>query len=911
MPPDRPGETESLVGRRLGPYDIVSPLGAGGMGVVYRARDTRLGRDVAIKVLPPDVADDPDRLARFQREARATAALSHPNVLAVFDVGKQDGTTFMVTELVRGQTLRELSREQRLPAARVVELGAQIARGLAAAHAAGIIHRDLKPENVLVTDSGQAKILDFGLAKSTTAPTDQATTTQHTTPGVVLGTAGYMAPEQVRGQDVDTRADVFALGIVLYELASGRPAFRGATTFETLSAILKDTPAPLESTAERPISPSFVRIVDRCLEKRPEARFQSASDLAFALESLTSGVGSVPSSPMATVVPRPRREQMVIAVLGAIALLAVLTALWLWMRSPASPEDPHIYQTSIVLPSGVKLSGPPAGRFALSPDGRRLAFVASGPDGKAQLWVRPLDSLAAQPLASTEGASFPFWSPDSRFIGFVIQPLLGAAGVLKKINLENGTVSTVTEPAFATTGTWNREGVILFTPKGGAAIHRVSASGGPASAVTTLDEADGETQHWYPFFLPDGKHFLYFALGNKTGGATEARGLYVGSLDSHERSSLVFPGGSNAKYAQGYLVFLRNNALMTQPFDTTRLVAYGKPEQTAEQTQIGGSSTAFAGALSISDHAIAYQTGSQTVRSQLVWYDRSTGRALRALGPAGDYAEVELSRDGTKAAVSMLGPQETGRDIWIYDVANGIGTKITADSVDAFAPSFSKAGDQIAFSSRRNGGLDLYRRPAAVEGRDELLLQGGLGKFQSSWSPDGRTLLYVAGGGAIGRSDVYVLPLDDSRQPAPFLATDDVETHGQFSPDGHWVAYSSRRSGRFEVYVAPFPKTGIEAHQVSTAGGWYPRWRGDGREILFLAPDNKLMAVALDTASGRVQRGATTELFAIRARPMSRLDAYPYAIGPDARQILINTLVEEASSNPITLVANWTRGLKK
>ena len=305
---------------------------------------------------------------------------------------------------------------------------------------------------------------------------------------------------------------------------------------------------------------------------------------------------------------------------------------------------------------------------------------------------------------------------------------------------------------------------------------------------------------------------------------------------------------------------------MTQPFDTTRLVAYGKPEQAAEQTQIGGSSTAFAGALSVSDHAIAYQTGSQTVRSQLVWYDRSTGRALRALGPAGDYAEVELSRDGTKAAVGLLGPQETGRDIWIYDVANGIGTKITADSVDAFAPSFSKAGDQIAFSSRRNGGLDLYRRPAAVEGRDELLLQGGLGKFQSSWSPDGRTLLYVAGGGAIGRSDLYTLPLTaPSVRAVPW--TDDVETHAQFSPDGHWVAYSSRHSGRFEVYVAPFPKTGAAATQVSTAGGWYPRWRGDGREILFLTPDNKLMAVALDTAGGRVQRGATTELFTIRAAP--------------------------------------------
>ena len=433
----------------------------------------------------------------------------------MFDVGTQDGTTFMVTELVRGQTLRELSREQRLPAARVIELGAQIARGLAAAHAAGIIHRDLKPENVLVTESGQAKILDFGLAKSTAARTDQATTTQHTTPGVVLGTVGYMAPEQVRGQDVDTRADVFALGVVLYELASGRPAFRGPTTLDTLSAILKDTPAPLESTAERPISPSFVRIVNRCLEKRPEARFQSASDLAFALESLISGVGLRPfvadRDSRTQAAPRTRgdrcarRSRPALRRDGALAVDAF-----------ASVARGHAH-LSDVRHASERHEALGATRRALRALARRpaprLRRERTGREGAA------LGASARQPGGATSrehrGRIVPLLV--ARFTIHRLPRSAGArrTGVLKKIDLENGTVSTVTEPAFGTTGTWNRDGVILFTPKGGAAIHRVAASGGPTSAVTTLDEADGETQHWYPFFLPDDKHFLYFALGTR------------------------------------------------------------------------------------------------------------------------------------------------------------------------------------------------------------------------------------------------------------------------------------------------------------------------------------------------------------------------------------------------------------
>jgi eukaryotic-like serine/threonine-protein kinase len=905
-------------GSRLGPYEIVAPIGAGGMGEVYRARDSRLGRDVAIKILPRIFSDDPDRRSRFEREARVLAALNHPHIAAIHGFEEADGVGALVLELVEGPTLEDRLRQGALPVRESIAIARQIAAALEAAHEKGIIHRDLKPANVKVTAAdGTVKLLDFGLAKALEPKVEPGVsqsptlTADGTRVGVVLGTAAYMSPEQTRGQAVDKRADIWSFGCVLFEMLAGRRPFPGQTISETVAAIIGDEPDWAALPADLP--PRVSWLLRRCLEKDLKRRLHDIADARIELDDEVSDAGrtrsgAVPGAPAARAAgPSTNRTREKLAWIAAGLSFAGFVAVLALGRGSRSDSDADVatYNTSIVLQDELRTSlASPAGRFALSPDGRRLAVVATDLSGRTMLWIRPLDTIVAQPLAGTEDATFPFWSPDSRFIAFVSQ------NKLKKIDVTGGPPVTICDADIAAPGAWNRDNVILFTPKGSSPLFRVSASGGTPAPVTTLDAGAGDAQHWYPSFLPDGRHFLYFVVGSKQRGMTDPRAINIGSLDAGEPSRELIAGGSNARYANGHIVYLREGTLVAHAFDAERLELSGEPVPLVEDVQIAGAgSTGVAGAFSLSDTGLlAYQTGF-AVRSELAWFDRS-GARLTTLGDQADYADVSLSPDDSRVAVSILDLSLGSRDVWLYDIARGTRERFTFDRGDDFAPVWARpGGDRLVFSSRRLGAIHLYEKPARGAGAESLLLQDPLGKFASHWSADGRFITYIGGGGIIVRSDLWVLPLAGDRKPFPFLDTTFVESQSQFSPDGRWMAYMSNESGRQEVYVRPFPGPG-DKWLVSTAGGGWPRWRRDGREIFYVARDGNLMAVSVNAAGSSFVVGAGRPLFKVRMRPMVRLDAYSYDVTADGQRFLINTFVEEATPPAITLVVNWPRSIQ-
>ncbi|HEV2985213.1 MAG TPA: protein kinase [Vicinamibacterales bacterium] len=895
-----------IPGARLGPYEIMSLLGRGGMGEVYKARDTRLERTVAVKILP---STDPVLKQRFEREARAVSALNHPHICMVHDVGSHDGVDYFVMEYCDGETLRERIDRGTLPVAEVLTIAVQIADALAAAHRAGIVHRDLKPGNIFLTRAG-AKLLDFGLAKSTPGGLLSSSTLLTATPsnltmqGTIVGTLQYMAPEQIEGQTADARTDIFAFGAVLYEMLTGKKAFEGRSHASVLGAILERDPPPM--LASQPLAPPMLdRVVRTCLAKNPDDRWQNAADLKTALVWV-GDTGSQLGEPARIPSAGGRSGARLALVVAAFAVSALVLGFAFGRAgSDRTVSDSRAYRASLVIPEHAPLSIFPAGRFALSPDGRFLAFSAADASGADMLWVRALDAVTVQPLAGTEGASFPFWSPDSRVIAFLSQRKL------KTINASGGPVATLTDARTLATGTWNRDGTILFTPQAASPINRMSALGGTPAPVTTLDASSGDSQHWYPFFLPDGRHFLYFALGSKTTGPIDARAVYAGSLDPKEPSKLLVQGGSNAKYADGHLIFLRGRTLMAQAFDPARLELHGEAVTLAEQIQVpGAGETGTAGAFSVSDAGvIAYQTGLEVVRSQLAWFDRS-GRQMALVGDQADCADVALSPDGRRAVVSLIDPQRGTRDLWIYDVQRGLRTRLTFDPADELSPIWSADSSRIVYGSGRKGGVDMLQQASNGAGSAEALLEGGFGKFPGSASADGRFILYVDGSGTMSRSHLYVLPLTGDRKPFPLVDTPFVETtHGQFSPDGRWVAFSSNESGRLDVYVAPFPGPGPHT-RLSAAGGGWPRWRADGKEVFYLTPDHMVTAVAVNAHEATFDVGATRPLFVAHLRPTVRLDTFPYAVSPDGQRFLINTFVEDATSTPITLAINWLAALR-
>jgi len=882
-------------GTRLGPYELVAPVGAGGMGEVYRAKDTRLERTVAVKVLPAQLSASAESRQRFEREAKTISQLSHPHICALYDVGNQDGVEFLVMEYLEGETLSERLLKGALSFEQVLRYGIEIADALDKAHRQGIVHRDLKPGNVMITKSG-VKLLDFGLAKAvapvtpqqmTSFPTQQALTQE----GTILGTFQYMAPEQLEGKEADARTDIFAFGALLYEMATGRKAFSGKTQASLIAAIIERVPPPV-STISPMTPPAFDRVVKTCLEKDPEDRWQTAHDVMLELKWIAEG-GSAAGLPAPVVARRRSRERLAWIVAGILAASTVaLAVLELTRPRSASP----VVRSTVLPPENTSFSfiGGGAGPVAISPDGRQLAFVASESGARKQLWVRPLESLVAKPLPATADATYPFWSPDSRFLGFF------ADGKLKRIEVAGGPALSICDAPDARGGSWSREGTILFEPSFRDPIHRVSANGGKSVPATKLDVSRNETTHRWPFFLPDGRHFLFFSGSHTAGAESELDAIFVGSLDG-EKPKLLVNARSNAAYAAGYLLFVRQKTLLAQAFDPKSLKLKGEAFPIAENVQ--DDPGFFSAVFSVSDQGtLAYQAASDSPGlSELTWVDR-TGKKLEVLGDPADYFEPRISPDGRRVAVAVEDPG----DIWIYDLARRVRTRLTFAESDDFAPTWSPDGARVAFSSQRTGSGDIYAKAASGTGADELLASSKIFKVPNSWSPDGRYLAYIAFQGAPGsKADLWLLSLPDGKA-SPLLQTQFDELQAVFSPDGRWLAYASNESGRFEIYVQPFPGPGGK-WQISTSGGVQPRWARGGKELFFLAPEGKIMSVEV-RAHTVFEAGAPKALF---ATVLKNAPGPPYDVSSDGQRILLNRPIGGESLPPITLVQNWTAAVKR
>jgi eukaryotic-like serine/threonine-protein kinase len=880
-------------GTRLGPYEIVAPLGAGGMGEVYRARDTRLDRTVAVKVLSGGFSSDPVLKQRFEREAKAISSLNHPHICVLYDVGRQDDVDYLVMECVEGETLAKRLEKGALPLDQVLRVGGQIAAALDRAHRAGIVHRDVKPGNIMLAPAG-AKLLDFGLAKPAASPVSGATVARAapvTQEGTLVGTFQYMSPEQVEGKGLDGRSDIFSLGAILYEMLTGQRAFQSKSPLSVASAIVEKEPAPIRSI--KPLAPAvLVRVIDRCLTKDPDERWQTACDLASELKWVADSV----SQPGAAAPAGERKRtsgRLMLATL-VVAAAAALTLGVLYARRPAI--DARVARAYIKpMPNSSFIFSSTAAGFALSPDGRVLAYVASSPDGRSDLWVRRIDSLQAQPLPGTDGAAYPFWSPDSRAIGFF------AGGKLKKVDAAGGPPFTICDASDGRGGTWNRDGEILLAPAVNTTIFRVPASGGVPVPVTRMDESKNETTHRWPYFLPDGRHFLYFAGSVFAPRETTTNAVMVGSLDSKDGRFLVH-SDANAIYASGYLLFMRQYTLMVQPFDVRTLQLTGDVVPVAGPVQEGRS--VAKGVFSASDDGLlSYVEGAPGADRQLVSFDRS-GKPTGAVPGSDAYAGVRISPDGKRVAYYL---DSSGYDVWTYDFSSGVKTALTFGSGSGqgnLYPVWSPDGRRIVYTSYRNGKYGLYLKASDGSGIEERLLDGvGRIRFPTDWSPDGRFITFIEG--ALGGWAIWMLPLDGERTPFLFQKSQFAEREAAFSPDGKWVAYCSNESGDYKVYVVPFRGPGGK-WQVSPGGGCGPRWRRDGREIVYVSLDNRMTATEVKASGSSCEVGATHSLFA--TRPYGVFGRFDLSV--DGQRVLIPYEVGQPSA-AITLVINWPAELKR
>ncbi len=884
-------------GARLGPYEILSPLGAGGMGEVYRARDTRLGREVALKVLPAEFSGDPERLQRFEQEARAASALNHPNIVVVHDVGRVDSVFYLAMELVEGTALRELIVTGALPIKRLLPLATQIADGLARAHAAGIVHRDLKPENVMVTEDGFVKILDFGLAKlvllsaekMASAPT-AAFGAPRTESGVVLGTVGYMSPEQAAGRPVDHRSDQFSLGAILYEMATGQRAFRGGSAAETLAAIIQREPDPVGVL--RPEVPAPLSwVIERCLAKAPAERYESTRDLARDLANLRDRASSASLAGQAAGASPARMARP--TVLWVVTSLALLTAAWIAAAHfRERPLRPPPVRFLVAPPEKVTLSSDQAElhNLAVSPNGSRIAFVASL-EGQSRIWVRPLDALSATSLAGTEGASSPFWSSDGAFLGFF------ADGKLKTIAIAGGPAQTVCPTAGANTGAWGRTGTILFTqafsPKDG--LYSVPASGGEPRQITG-DSGDFSGGRW-PRFLQDGRRFLFLSWSPKD----KTKFLVSGEIGSPEIRR-VGPLRSRVEISgAGDLFYVREGVLVARAFDSSTLRFTGEAVPVAEGIPYF-SSTGWA-PFSVSENGVvAYQASA--AESPLRWLDRK-GLTIATLGPPGEYSSVRLSPDGRKAAVEKKDSTTGQSDLWIADLSRGVMTRFTADPGSESSPVWSPDGAEIAFVSHGVASPTLRRKRLDELSGGEILVKEGF-STPSDWSRDGRFIAYNNAGPKSGW-DMWLLPLSGDRKPYPFRQTPFNEGAPTFSPDGRWVAFLSDESALLQMYVMSSSGSGPK-WQVSSGGGVAldrPHWRRDGKELFHVAADHQLMSVPVKTDASNFEPGSPVPLFRIDSENLGGYD-----VSADGQRFLTSS-GKGLGSQPITVILNWAAQGKK
>jgi Tol biopolymer transport system component len=905
-------------GSRIGPYEVVSPLGAGGMGEVYRGRDSRLERDVALKLLPQAIAADPHRVARFQREAQLLASVNHPHIAQIYGLEDSPAGTALVMELIDGPTLTARLERGPVPLEEAVHIGRQVAEALEAAHDKGIVHRDLKPGNVMLTSAGVVKVLDFGLAAVSPSADSSLDLTQSPTltvaatqAGMILGTAAYMSPEQAAGKPVDKRADIWSFGVVLWELLTGRRLFQGETISHTMADVLR---APMDWSALPKTTPYAVReLLRRCLDRDPRTRLRDIGEARIALQSALLAPEAAAAD--ASVAPRSRSSFRLAWAIAAVALLLAAVVVVVSFRETSTAASPVRFE--LQAPDGVSFNN----GAVVSPDGRMIVFEAAGPDGRAMLWVRPLDSLDARALPGTEDAAAgAFWSPDGLHLGFGVgtEPRR-----LKRIALAGGAPQTLAQlPGFYRQGAWSRDDDILYGIAG-SGLWRVRASGGTPVQVTAVDFKRGDLQHSQAIFLPDGRRFLYHR-----GGGEERQGIFIGSLDAKpEEQSLerliasptgaVFVADENG----GVILFRRETSLLAQRFDGTRLT--GDPVPVVEGVGAAGSMGWFSASPS---GTLVYRTGrTGEQNADLVWFDRA-GRRVGQVGPRAPYNNtLQLSPDGRyvvavrpDASLATTNKPPDGRftlqiggsRIWIAEAGRGIFGPLVSDNASQSSPVISADG-RVAYTSTANGAIgDLYLVSASGVGASEpLIVESNTTKHANDFSPDGRYLMYDDHHDT-QKQNLYVLPLQadasGERKPIPFLVTPADETLGHFSPDGRWVVYVSDESGRREVYVQGFapdrvPARAVGKWTISTAGGDKPRWSADGRELYYLSPDRKMMVVA-------VKSGATFEPGV--ARPLFDVPVLsglvPYAVAPDGRFLLsVASDAAAVRATPLTVVLNW------
>ena len=883
-------------GTRLGPYEIVSPLGAGGMGEVYRARDTRLGRDVAVKVLPPALSPSPEVRARFEREAKTVSNLNHPNICTLFDVGREGETDYLVMELIEGETLAERLAKGPLPSADTLRLGSQIADALDRAHRAGVVHRDLKPGNVMLTKAG-AKLMDFGLARATglAGPAGGSGVTMHTlttsptvaqpltAEGSIVGTFQYMSPEQLEGREADARSDLWALGCVLYEMATGRRAFEGKSQASLIAAILERQPPP-PSQVSPMVPPALDRIIQQCLAKDPEERLQTAHDVKLQLQWVAEG-GSQAGVPAPVSARRRGRERIAWMAAGALGVVALVLGTALALRRV---PEPRVVRFDVRSPAGVTAISWPR----LSPDGRMLAFLGTDSAGVRRVWIRPLDAIEAHPVAEMDGTSRPFWSPDSRFLAFISE------GRLRKVPVAGGPAVAICDAPGGFDGSWGSDGWILFDGAADDSIRGVPASGGRLKPFTTIDHAHGDMEHGWPFFLPDGRHFLFVAIGKGSSGT-----IRLGTVGSTGTKVLGQTDGRVEYTAPGYLVYVNGGTLVAQPFDARAGKTTGDPVPVGEDVTLGGDS----GDFSVSNSGVlAYRSQGAQERSLLEWVSRD-GRVLGQAGPPGVYEDVALSPDGSRVAVTVATEQPAARDVWIRDIARGVSSRLTFDPTDDIWPVWSPDGMRVAYCDNRDGEFRTFVKPAnGVGAEDSLAHVRGAATGPTDWSAAANVIMtsrFTTGGW-----DIWAQPADGKGTPHAVIQTPFSERSAKLSPDGRWMAYSSNESGRNEVYVVPFPGPGGK-WQVSTAGGSYPQWRGDGKELYFQAPDETIMSVGVSTGAS-FEVGVPAALFHIPLRE-SQYSGYRWCPAKDGQRFLVNTPSGAIAAGRFVVASEWTSELKQ
>jgi eukaryotic-like serine/threonine-protein kinase len=864
-------------GTRLGPYEIIEPLGSGGMGEVCRARDTRLDRVVAIKVLHAHLADHPDRRARFEREARLIAQLNHPHICALYDVGRDGATDYLVVEYLDGQTLAERLQKGPLPIDQALRTAIEIADALDVAHKRGIVHRDLKPANVMLTKSG-AKLLDFGIAKAVSSDSVATLSSTLTMDGALIGTPQFMAPEQLEGRDADPRSDLFAFGAVLYEMLTGTRAFEGETVSKAIAAVLGSTPPSIAANAPL-VPPVLDHLVRTCLEKNADDRWQTASDVRRQLEWIASTIKSPAES---------RREGGTsftkIATIGfSLVIVAVGVMSWaLWKRLQAAPEGRQL-RLEISTPSTATSR---TASLAISPDGLTVAFVADSERGSV-LWLRPLDG-AARPLEGTVGAQLPFWSPDSQAVGFF------ADGKLKRTDVKGGAPQILADALDPQGGTWGKDGTIIFTPHQLSPLVRIAAAGGKPTAITQL--SSGQTGHVYPRFLHDGLHVVYFATGSQ-----DVQGIYVCGLDGTSSKEILAGGSPAIPASAGYLMFVREGVLLAQALDLTRLTLTGDAVSIADRVALGTFNDPAASASNNGD--IVYR-GVPTGRAfQLSWFNRS-GRVVRQLGNPDSAAvggAVSLSPDRV-AFARRLGD---ATDVWLLDAdLGGAMSRLTVGGRES-SPVWSRDGKHVVYTSGRNGGLGLYLRSVDGDHDEPMLVRPEQKNVPTEWSPDGHTLLFI-NADEHTHLDILALPVDSTRTPFPVIKSEFEDINPQFGPDGTWIVYQSNISNRYELYVRRFLGGGASV-PITVDGATQPRLRRDGKEVFYLGLDHWLMALPIQVSANArsVKAGVPVRLFRTEiGGPESGYAQRQYAVTADGQQFLFDVPVEQPST-PIVLIQNW------